>query len=412
MRLTGWTRVIFIVIFVCTLAAALTYVNLQFTRTSAGGNDFLPRWVGTRLFLMERKSPYSPEATDAIQQLTYGRGAEGDEDRALFAYPMYSMIFFAPFALIENYPLARALWITTQEMALVATAVAAITVSGWKPGRWTLAAFLFFAIAWFHGAKPLVDGNASILVALLITMAMLAIKRNQDELAGILLALSTIKPQVGALLILFVLLWTLAKRRRAVLLSFVVTLGLLTGVSFILQPDWLTQNIAQVLVYSSYTAPGNPAGIFAEWWGVDAKVYGTIVSVVFLFVLLYEWWQTLSVRSDFGLFLWTASLTVVLGPLVGLPSTTSNYSIFLVVLALIFAMWQRRVKSQTAAWFNMALLFVGIWVLFLSTLEPGTAQLREHLSIFFVAPVFLLMNLYWLRWWLSTRAPELASRSR
>jgi hypothetical protein len=404
MRTSGAARVVFILLFVGVLAAALTAVNLRFTRSSAGGNDFLPRWLGTRLFIMQHQSPYSPETTAAIQTAMYGRDAEGDEDQALFAYPLYAMLVFAPFSAISDYTMARAVWITAQEMALMGTALAAIALAGWKPGRGLLATFLFFALAWFHAAKPLVDGNASIMVALLVTLALLALKRNQDGLAGVLLAAATIKPQMVVLVIVFILLWSLSKKRRGVLWGFAIALVILVGGSLIIQRDWLAQDIAQVLLYGSYSPPGTLVGALTQWWGSDARLVGIAISAGLGALLLYEWWRALG--AEYESFLWAACLTLVMGPLVGLPSTTSNYSIFLAVLAFIFYCWQRRINSQRAAWMMLAVLFIGIWAAFLITLQSGNGQFREHIGLLFVAPVFLFFNLYWLRGWVGSRQPS------
>jgi hypothetical protein len=45
-----------------------------------GGNEFLPRWLGTRSFLTRGWSPYSLETTRQIQSMVYGRQAGSGED--------------------------------------------------------------------------------------------------------------------------------------------------------------------------------------------------------------------------------------------------------------------------------------------------------------------------------------------
>jgi hypothetical protein len=91
---------------------SLTWINYRYSVQNPGGSDFLPRWVGTRQFLMKAQSPYSDETTQEIQQRFYGRPARSDEDQVLFVYPFYSIFLFGPFALIDDYNLARAIWMT------------------------------------------------------------------------------------------------------------------------------------------------------------------------------------------------------------------------------------------------------------------------------------------------------------
>lgn len=394
----AWPRLLVSLALLAVLAGALTVVNVRFTRSSPGGNDFLARWVGTRLFITERLSPYSPETTLAIQEGFYGRPAQPDEDQALFAYPFYSMLVFAPFALVEDYPLARALWITAQEIALAALALVGMAYTGWRPGRGTLVATLLFALTWFHSAKPLVDGNAAVLVALFVSLGLLALRRNRDGLAGIAFALSTIKPQMVLLILVFIFGWAWAHKRRAVLGSFAASMLVLAGASFILQPDWAMQNLAQVLLYGSYTPPGTLIGTFEAWWGQNGHTAGIAISALLGLLLFYEWANAVGRRFEW--FVWTLCLTLVLGPLVGLPSTSSNHVILLIVVIWLLAVWQRRTGQPRAAWVLLPVLFVGIWALFLLTLAEGEGQYREHLSLLLAAPVFLLANLYWLRWWL------------
>jgi len=74
----------------------LTWANYHYSVQNPGGSDFLPRWVGTRMLLMEGKSPYSEETTREIHQRFYGRPARSDEDQVLFVYPLYSIFVFAP----------------------------------------------------------------------------------------------------------------------------------------------------------------------------------------------------------------------------------------------------------------------------------------------------------------------------
>ncbi|MCW5873360.1 MAG: DUF2029 domain-containing protein [Anaerolineales bacterium] len=395
---TAWPRILLGLALLAVLAAALTAVNLRFTRVSPGGNDFLPRWVGTRLFITEGHSPYSAETTAAIQDRMYGRLAEADEDQALFAYPFYSILVFAPFALVEDYPLARALWITAQEIAVAALVLAGMAASGWRPGRGPLVAALLFALMWFHSAKPLIDGNAAVLVALFVSLGLLAMRRNRDGLAGMAFALSTIKPQMVLLVLVFVLSWGVSHKRRSLLGSFVASLLVLLGVSFVLQPDWAVHNLGQVLAYGSYTPPGTLIGAFEAWWGDTGRTAGIVVSALLGLLLFYEWGS--AVRQRFDWLAWTVCLTLVLGPLVGLPSTSSNHVILLIVVIWLLAWWQRRTGRPLAAWVLLPILFVGLWALFLLTLPEGEGQFREHLSLLLAAPVFLLANLYWLRWWL------------
>ncbi|MCC7130215.1 MAG: DUF2029 domain-containing protein, partial [Anaerolineae bacterium] len=165
--------------------ASLIWVNYQYSVQNPGGSDFLPRWVGTREFIMKGQSPYSEETTREIQQRFYGRPARPDEDQALFVYPFYSIFVFAPFALIPDFNLARAVWMTVLEVSIILIAIMGISFSRWKLSPAMLGALLAFAILWYYSIRPLINSNASILVGLFIAGAILAIRAEQDSWAGL-----------------------------------------------------------------------------------------------------------------------------------------------------------------------------------------------------------------------------------
>ncbi len=397
-RISGWGLAALGVL----ALVGLFWTNLNFVETNPGGNDFLPRWVGARQFISEGISPYSQESTLAIQEAIYGRPAAEGQDQALFAYPFYTIILIYPFTLIDSFNVARAQWMTLAEIAIVAIALLGTRLANWKASRNTLVAFLLFALLWYHGAKPLVDGNLSVLVALLVTVALYALKTKQDGLAGMCLALSTIKPQMAIWIIPLSMLWALSNKRRNLLGSFSLTMVILLLPSFLLQPNWLITNWGQVTSYSSYAPPGTLATILESWWGEQAGLWGWGISALLMFLMLREWWSMLG--KPFPHYLWVACLTLAMTPFLGIPTTTSNYIVMLPIVmlpifALLFAGWTSRIgqASQKYEWASLGLLLIGLWVLFVSTILPVN-QFNEHLIMFFPVPIFLVLNLYWLKW--------------
>jgi len=181
----------------------ITYINYGYCQNNPGGNDFLPRYLGTRLFLINGWSPYGEQTTEEIQKKIFGRLASDDEDQSLFVYPMYTVLLVAPFSLISDYALARALWMTALQLCLVITTITGFMLCYWKPPVWFWGTMILFSLLWYHSVRPLINGNLSIIVALLITLSLLSIQKNLDAMAGFLLSLTTIKPQMVILLIPF-----------------------------------------------------------------------------------------------------------------------------------------------------------------------------------------------------------------
>lgn len=389
-----------LIIIVVALLSGLTWANYRFALQNPGGNDFIPRWIGTRSFIADRASPYSDQTTAEIQKFFYGRSAIGAEDLQLFVYPHYSMTVFAPFALVEDYPLARSLWMTTLEVSLIGIAFIGLAITGWRPPLLIFAILLLFSVGWYHGLRPVINGNASVLVALFITLGFLFIKTGQDRTAGIFLALSTIKPQMVILFIPLVLLWVISNQRWKLLKAFSVSMAILIGGSMLIEPDWIVKNLQQVLFYPQYTEPGTPALIFSLWWPDSGIILGRMLTGTLTIVLILEFVAVWG--KDFRGFYWAGCITLVITNLIGINTTTANYIALLPAIILVISIWDQR-WGRYGQWlgiFFLTMLFIGLWVLFIRTVAPGAGnQPVQNPILFFPLPLMLLLSLYWVRWW-------------
>lgn len=381
------------------LFGILTWANYQYASNNPGGNDFLVHWVGTRTLLTEGISPYSDETAIRIQTMAYGRPALPGEHELRVAYPLYSILLFFPFALFKNYVLARALWMTTLELALVLLSVVSMRLADWKPRLLTLAMFLVFTIFWYHALRPLINGNAVVLIALLAAGAMLALRSGGDELAGVLLAFSTIKPQVVLVVVLFFLYWGIRQRRWKFVGWFLGTVVLLSASAALLIPDWIWQNFVEVVRYPGYNPPGTPGTALATWLPGFGQRVGLAITGIVILLLLVEWFLC-SRNKEYRHLLWTFCFTLAASQWVGIQTDPGNYIFTMPALVLIFAMVEERWKhsGQWVVLGSMLLLFVGLWVLFLQTVTYVDQPIQNPV-MFFPLPAFELLMLYWMRWW-------------
>lgn len=373
-------------------------VNLSFARTNPGGNDFLVHWVGSQELIMTGNSPYSDAVAIRIQTIAYGRPAQAGEHELRVAYPIYSALIFAPFAMIQDFTLARAVWMTFLEICILLLAVVSISLTKWKPSVPVLVIYLIFAFVWYHSIRPLINGNAVILVALLIAVALWAIRREQYELAGVLLGLATIKPQVVILLWIFITLWAVSTGRWKLLAWSYGTVLVLAIMGIILVPDWILQNFYEVLRYPGYNPPGTPGAAFYEWLPGIGRQLGWGLTLVVSLVLIIEW--VAAWGKDFDWFLWTACLTLVASQWIGIQTDPGNFIVLFFPLVYVMVNSENRwgKNAQIISVLFMVFITIGLWYLFLSTVQIGDQPL-QHPIMFFPLPLVLFIGLYWVRWW-------------
>jgi hypothetical protein len=380
----------------------LTWVNYLFAVQNPGGNDFLARWVGARSWVEEGISPYDEQVSLEAQRRIYGRPArpEEGEDVAHFVYPLTSMIFFAPFGTLD-YPLARALWMTVLETSLALLAIVSMRFAGWKVSPVKAAVLILFSLLWYHGARSILVGQFAAFNALLIALALLMIKRKQDILAGVLLALSTAKPQMIFLIIPFVVLWAFSTGRRDLAWATLGSIAILLAASLLFIPTWPLQMIGQMLDYPTYTSIGSPLSVIAGTMPGISRPLNLFFHTVALVYLLVEW--RLALGKDERHFFWTALLTLVITNLVAFRTATTNYVMLVPVLFTIFYVWEER-WAAGGSWtvgLSLALFGIGLWALFLATVEGNV----EHAIMYLPLPFFCLFGLWWIRWW-STHPPR------
>ncbi|RLD11532.1 MAG: hypothetical protein DRI56_00955 [Chloroflexota bacterium] len=383
-------------ILILTAVGGLLWGNYRFSARNPGGNDFLPHWIGARAFIFDGISPYSEEVALRAQNIVLGHPAAQGQNENRVTYPLYSELLFAPFAFIADYTLARAVWMTVLEISLIIISLLSLSLVKWRPPVWLLTVYFIFTLLWYHAARAVINGNAVIIIGLLLTGAFLAIRNGRDEIAGFLLAYSTINPQLVFVIILFILFWSVSQRRWKIIGWFFGSLAALIVLGIFFIPNWITQNIWEVIRSAAYNPAGTLGEVLGGWMPGIATQLKWGITILFGLILFWEWWSAR--QKDFTWFLWTASLTLVVSQWIGIPTNPGNFIFLFPALVLILSGWDKRWKKH-GNWIALTailILLLGLWSLSLNY----TSQLAQDPIMFIPFPAFLLFGLYWIKWWI------------
>ncbi|PKO05578.1 MAG: hypothetical protein CVU41_10925 [Chloroflexi bacterium HGW-Chloroflexi-3] len=380
--------------------------NLQYTAKNPGGNDFLVHWVGTRSFVKEGISPYSDSVALQIQNLVYGRPAQAGEHELRVAYPFYSVFLFIPFSLIEDFTVARALWMTALEFFIIISTIMMIRMVNWNPNFLISFLFIVFSLFWYHGLRSIINGNAVVFILFLIILSIYAIIHKQDELAGICFAFITIKPQVVFAFIIFLVFWSLTNRRYKVIFWFFGSLIALIVLGLFILPTWPIEFIREVFRYPGYNPPGTPATALAEILPGIGRQFGIILSVLSALILLVEWVNGKYSRGE--KFIWITSLTLVMGQWLNIQTDPGNFLIMFPAVIFIIRIIEDRWRNsgQWATLIFLGILFFVPWIIFVRTIDFGYQPLQNPI-MFFPVPLILTIGLYWVRWWVKNPVTDI-----
>lgn len=318
-------------------------VNVTRGQLKAQMGDLYSPWVGTRELLLKGRNPYSAEVSHEIQMAFYGHAIDQSYDKPeseivdeqRFAYPVYVVFLLAPavhadFARLEK-------WAPVVHGVLVAASVWLwMAVLRWKPPPAIAAAVALFALSCPQIAQGLRLRQFGLLVAFLLALASWCVVREQYFLAGILLAVSTIKPQMVALAMVWFLIWTIGdwKRRWTLAAGFCLAMSILVGAGEWLVPDWPRSFLRGLAAYRQYSGAKSLATVLLGSW------VGGLLSLLAGFVLLNYAWRQRRACSESPKFLQTLSLFLIAGTVILPLLPPYNQVILLLPVAMLIRDWR------------------------------------------------------------------------
>ena len=348
--------------------------------------DFYPGWYATRELLLHHRDPYGAEVSRELQIAYYGKELdwsrpEEQRDQRRFAYPLYFVLFVAPTVWIPFYIVRTVFW-------WVLAACAALNAALWLrfvrirlslPALAALFALVLTSIP--------VSQNLSILQPLLIPAcfiagAAVAVVSGRLFLAGVLLAIATVKPQICLLPLAWFGLWVFSdwKRRRPLFWGFAVILSALVLGSEWLLPGWVIRYPGVLRAYAEYTKTTSFLGLLLP------PLLQWLITILELAAAAQFCWQVRRQPADspaFALALsFVLTLTVSIVPAVIQPF---NHVLLLPVVLLAIRYWrdlqQGSVVMRGAVWVFCLCALLSPLLAVLAVARPLTPHLDWFLKI-------------------------------
>jgi hypothetical protein len=304
-------------------------------------SDLYPRWLGARELLLHHRDPYSRDLTREIQMGYYGRvldpaRTEDPTDKQAFAYPVYVVFLLAPtvtlpFAVVQ----AGFRWFLI--FLIVATVPLWLRVLRWRPSTATTAAVVVLTLGSFPVLQGIKLQQLSLLVGGVIAGCVVLLDGGSFFLAGVLLALATIKPQLVLLVAAWLLLWAMSgwSRRTKFVWGFFGTLAILCGAGEYVLPGWLGRFREALIAYRLYN--GGTESV------LDVLVtpsWGRVLAALALLALLLVGWRVRRAPSDSPAFRWMLVLTLAVTVVVVPKAAPYNQVLLLPGILLAAQQWQ------------------------------------------------------------------------
>jgi hypothetical protein len=223
------------------------------------GADFYPIWLtcaGER-----RYDPYNQQTTQQIQIGLFGRtitggGSAASPNYRAFSYPAFTDLLLWPLALLP-FSVARILLVVILAVATALSIVLWLRALRIYVSLEMLACLMFFTLSSYAVLEGLFAEQMGLLVGFLLASSLAGLMAERLFLSGSLLALALIKPQVMALVGVYLLLWSFQHfgSRWRFCAGFFFMMALLNGSSVLVWPRWIGEWLRVVFGYREYSTP-------------------------------------------------------------------------------------------------------------------------------------------------------------
>jgi Glycosyltransferase family 87 len=355
---------------------ALFRPRLQVARAAQGlsggysfGNDFYQIWLTSREWLRHRSDPYSPEMTREIQIGLYGRLLDPKRpsdpvDQRAFPYPAFADLLFWPASEFAFPPLRIAVVCLLGALTCISVPLW-LRALDWNIGwRW-LMVILLLTLSSYPALEALYAEQLGLFVAFLLAASLFALRRQRFVLAGFLMAITTVKPQMTVLAILFLLCWSVHdwRARGRFCIGFFSILCVLVGLSLAVLPHWIQSWTRTILAYRHYTRPPLVQEVLTSYLGPHFAGPATLaLTAIAIAVAMALAWRNRAAAFDSFTFWITLSLLLAITTIVILPGQAVYDHLILIPGILLLA--RNRSVLRHAGSAPHALLWIGGLFLF------------------------------------------------
>jgi Glycosyltransferase family 87 len=300
-------------------------------------SDLYSPWVGTCELLLHRRNPYGTEVSHEIQVKFYGhvinqtyddpKAKLVDEQR--FAYPVYEVLLMAPFVYADFEEVQH--WAPLVLGLLIALNVLlCLSVLQWNVPWEAAAAMVLFTLSSPQIAQGLRLQQLAIVDGYLLIAGAWCVNRGHLATAGILLAVSTIKPQMVLLPLCWFAIWAAGDwpKRWRLPAFFIGTMAALVAVGELLLPGWLGYFLAGLAAYRRYALP---ASLLQMALG---DTFGEVVGAIIVLGLLVFAWRNRKAAGDSMQFM-SVLAAFLMGDLLAFPLFTSFNQVLLILPVLL-----------------------------------------------------------------------------
>jgi hypothetical protein len=347
-------------------------------------DDFVRIWAAGKLNL-QGENPFDPIRIEQLQ-IEVGDYKSGLNANSIMLNPPWAIPLVMPFGLF-NYPLSRLAWLITSTFLILISSHMLWLIYSHNPKHHWLVLISVFIFA--PTISVLEKGQITVLILLGITgFVYFSVINRNDWLAGVFLALASIKPQMIVLFWIVLLIWIIQQRRWLIIISTSISVLSLTLLAMIFNPHIIEQYLGMLQSYqiSDWAVPTIGSYLRFFWLGTQRFWLQFLPVMLGGIWVIYYWYRH---HKSWN---WVDELPIIL--LVSMVVSPYSWTYDLVILVPAMVLATILIATDWKRWTTLllAILFLGI-----SLLDLVLHMKLDDFWFIWVAPALLIWFLL-VRW--------------
>jgi len=250
--------------------------------------DLTAPWSASKGLWIAGLDPYSPEGNAFVETATFGRPltpADKIGDTRHFVYPLYIVFLYAPTIFLDFSSVMLLVWAISLILVTISI-ILWLKMIELQISLFSLLVPTALFLLWPATLGSTLQRQPVIFAFFFLSVGMYLIMNTRVSglWSGMLLFLSTVKPQAAVFAIAYILLTGLPSRIRSgqtrnVWIGFLVTGVILLALSLLLVPTWLTEFLVALAKYRAY-AGTTGAESFLRSRGVLSIIMSGIMIII------------------------------------------------------------------------------------------------------------------------------------
>lgn len=385
------------------IVAAIFIINYFVASTLWGGQDFFVNWESARMLFFKGINPYSQNGTNILIDSSKVWHVIPNDTNNNFLNPLFSIFLFFPFSLFQNFYIARALWLITNEVLLALSCRLVLRIVGFKDDQQVSGKILFYFFCFFYSVIALLQGSEYIFLFIVFLGALRWIQEKKFLVTGVLLAILTFKIQAVIIPLLILFVYLSYEKGWSAFVWFFISLVVLGVASILLVPDWPIMYFRAIITNGAASGIALPGDLVKNWINDSTPLIWNGLSLIGFGIILLELYLS---SFDSRRLFWILCLAVSLFPLIMIQNRLGVQCFLLLPMGFFFHQWVERNRFYGSLVINISIIIFSFLLITLGFLTKSMDYQEPFPAVFYFLPIaFTLLNLYWIRGWVKNDLP-------